>query len=72
MNDYDTPLKDNNCQMTFSCPDHTDIECVYYLDRQSQGGCEFVEYDNNGYYCRSTMAVANKMVIKLKKMGLYK
>ena len=71
--EYDIELKDNECQMTFSCLDSKDTECVYFFDRKNTGQCEFAEdYSGSLCYCRSAIAVVNKMTVKLKRMGLGK
>jgi len=65
-------IKDNKCIMTFSCNNPMDVGCVYFKDNHHTGVCVFAEVNNtsNNYYCRSAIACANKMTVKLKTMGL--
>ena len=53
-------MKENKCKMTFECENE---DCVYMR------GEKYCDY-TNGKECNNTIAMVNKMVLKLKELGL--
>ena len=53
-------MKENKCKMIFECENE---DCVYMK------GEKYCDY-TNGKECNSTIAMVNRMVLKLKELGL--
>jgi hypothetical protein len=66
-------MKDNNCIVSFICPlSRTQKECVYFSKNKNNHYCKHgdVHSYSKSIICNSTLAQVNKMVLKLKELGL--
>jgi hypothetical protein len=65
--------KENVCDLDFVClPLTTQKECVYFKANEKNNYCKYgmVDYYSKCVTCTSSVAKVNKMVLKLKELGI--
>ena len=62
-------MKQNSCEVEFYC--YTNEDCVYSTYPNNNRRCKYFDVNQYGdEVCKSKVAQANAMTLKLKEMGL--
>ena len=64
MTEFEQP-KDNNCMVSFYCPNREDDMCVYYSAGENYT-CKYSRQNE----CMSVVAIVNRMTLEMKRFGI--